>query len=358
MFPGRLPTSAEDTAEFLLRLNNSLDVLNSSTHYSPCALKTAITQNNIDERRRLLKEDAEWLRMWNVQVPSVRGLQQTMAGILVIWDRFGGGALPFLMTRRLNQDGLENLFGVLRMSCGQNDTPNPTQFRMALRKCVTSSLMMAPKTANCEPDSDALLTALTAATRKSCTRPPSQVSTPSPVIVAPVDSPDCVDENVLTYVGGYLLRRGCEKHSCARCNQLLCKPEKLVVYQREILCGLRSVTGLTDVDVGSLFKPTQAWYDAVVETYQVAQSMAPALLCQPELIKRLEPHVMVSPAVTDLLLGLCEQNALKYMVRVFLRMQIHMLCIKAVPSMGRKAPGNVNRKSLKLACRVPVHVRQ
>ena len=234
LFSGRLPASAEDTAELLLRLNNLADVLNSSTTYSACELKVAITSENIDERRRVLREDAEWLRTWDVQVPSVRGLQQTMAGVLAIWDRFGGHILPYLMTRRLNQDALENLFGVLRMSGGQNDTPDPTQFRMALRKCVTASLMMAPQTANCEPDSDALLTALTAAVQQSerACQPALEASTPLPVMVAPVAPIDSVDENVLTYVGGYLLRRGCEKHSCETCDQLLCKPEKLVVYKK------------------------------------------------------------------------------------------------------------------------------
>ena len=61
------------------------------------------------------------------------------------------------MTRRLNQDGLENMFGVIRMCNGPNDRPDPTQFRQAYRKATASRILTAPVSANCEADGDNLL---------------------------------------------------------------------------------------------------------------------------------------------------------------------------------------------------------
>ena len=347
----RLPKTAEDTAEFLLRLNNSVDILNSSTLHSSNHLKSALSTANIADRRRLLEEVSTWLGMWSAQVPSVRGLQQTIAGVLAIWDRFGGDVLSFLMTRRLNQDGLENLFGVIRMSSGQNDVPNPTQFRMALRKCVTTNLLTAPTTANCEPDGDALLCAFASVARRvrresqtvihasQCTAPPS---------LQPLDS---IDQNILTYVGGYLLRRGSEKHWCDQCRIALSKAEKVVVYEREMLCGLKYVTGVSDVDVGSLLKPTQAFYDVVELTYSVTQAMAPSLLHQPGVMSGIEPHIMSAREVTDMLGSLCQRSPLQFMVRLFVRLHLHVM-YKRRTSASAAAKGGKCRKLVKLACRV------
>ena len=82
--PERLPESAEDTAELLLRLNDSVNVLNSSTLCSPSPLKGALSPANVADQKRFLDKMLAWLGTWSVQVPSVRGLQHTTAGVLAI----------------------------------------------------------------------------------------------------------------------------------------------------------------------------------------------------------------------------------------------------------------------------------
>ena len=343
----RLPKSAEDIAQLLLRLNDSADVLNSSTLHSPNPLKGALSPANTADRKRFLHEMLAWLGTWSVQVPSVRGLQHTIAGILVIWERFGGSTLPFLMTRRLNQDCLENMFGVIRMSSGQNDAPNPTQFRMALRKCATNSLLFPPPTANCEPDGDALVCAIAALGRPVAHASPAVAGRSPQPTPPPLTEPlDTVDANVITYVGGYLARRGAEKHECEKCGDALTKKERFVVYEREMLCGLKSFTGLCDSDVGSLNKPTQAFYEVVELTYRVTQAMATKMLCQTGIMAGIEPHIMSAREVKVLRESLCPDNSLLFMVRVFVRLLLHKLCKRISADAWGK--GGKCRKLLKL----------
>ena len=115
---------------------------------------------------KLLLDISAWLGRWDVQVPSVTGSQLTVAGLLAVWDRFGGHPLEFLLTRRLNQDALENLFGVIRMSSGQNDLPDVVQFRMALRKAATNSFCWPPAPRTARP-TETVLSTLTSMARRA-----------------------------------------------------------------------------------------------------------------------------------------------------------------------------------------------
>ena len=137
---GLLPIEAVDTGEFLLRLNDVFDNCNSSTPRDPNLMKETLSKSNEADRRKTLEVFSAWLGRRNVRVPSVAGFQLTTAGVKAIWDRFGGDPLEFLMTRRLNQYCLENLFGVIRMNSGPNDTADAVQFRMSLRKIATTAL--------------------------------------------------------------------------------------------------------------------------------------------------------------------------------------------------------------------------
>ncbi|KAF0294843.1 hypothetical protein FJT64_007534 [Amphibalanus amphitrite] len=89
-------------------------------------------------------------------------------GMDSIWTALRGDPLTFMMTRRLNQDGLEDLFGVVRMRHGPNDRSDPTQFRHAYRKATASRILCARVTANCEANGDTVLGVLNSAARRTC----------------------------------------------------------------------------------------------------------------------------------------------------------------------------------------------
>ena len=87
-----------------------------------------------------------------MKVLSLTGSQLTLVGLLAVWDRFGGDSLEFLLTRRLNQDANENLFGVIGLSGDQNDVPDASQLRAALKKVAINSLLLPPDSGNCDDD--------------------------------------------------------------------------------------------------------------------------------------------------------------------------------------------------------------
>ena len=67
----------------------------------------------------LLKKAHDWLGRRVVGdgtagIDSVRGLQQTIRFVLTLWDLCKEAGMTYLCTRRLNQDPLEKLFGVIR----------------------------------------------------------------------------------------------------------------------------------------------------------------------------------------------------------------------------------------------------
>ena len=69
------------------------------------------------------------------------------------------------MTRRLNQDLLENFFGSIRQQWGNSDNPTPLQFTRAFRKLFHDySLVLS--SGNCTEDLDAILLRLGLTSRK------------------------------------------------------------------------------------------------------------------------------------------------------------------------------------------------
>ena len=145
------------TARGLLRLNDCFDVLNSSRFVDACRNKRALTTRTEEDHTKLLLETRDWMQRWQIDstmpTDSVEGLQLTINAVLQLWTGLRE-KLSFLLTRRLNQDGLENFFGVIRQVGRQNDHPNPTQFREGFRKTAVNSAMMSSEHANCEPDAD------------------------------------------------------------------------------------------------------------------------------------------------------------------------------------------------------------
>ena len=87
--------------------------------------------------------------------PCFKGIVITIQALLDLWDDVNDlPGVEFLATRRLIQDGLENLFGVIRRLCGDNTNPTPAQFRYALKHAMVSSALglHRPQGGNCELD--------------------------------------------------------------------------------------------------------------------------------------------------------------------------------------------------------------
>ena len=93
------------------------------------------------------------------QLKCLHGLCLTINRVKLLWSMLRErGSIEFLMTRRLNQDPLENFFGSTRQQGGNSDNPSPLQFTRAFRKLFYDHCLVL-SSGNCTEDIDAILLA-------------------------------------------------------------------------------------------------------------------------------------------------------------------------------------------------------
>ncbi|KAE9528673.1 hypothetical protein AGLY_012248 [Aphis glycines] len=118
--------TAKNTADFVDFINKLFDCLNSKTLYS--------------------------LNPYNCGL-SDSGITQTITGILSFFEdaKSINNEVSFILTNRLNQDVLENLFSIMRQKGGYNKNPTARTIRTSFRSICIFSLCTS-KGANCEND--------------------------------------------------------------------------------------------------------------------------------------------------------------------------------------------------------------
>lgn len=209
-----LPASAKPTADFLEQMDNLFDVLN-SMHVEKKGKKLRYAICEGSEHHNFLNDCLSWLDKWkfdtNRPPHTVRGWKITIKGTLLLWEELHSDfGFSRLLTRRLQQDPLENLFGTIRKQHGCNEHPNAFQFTAGLKHVSISKMMKLSRKGNCEEDSAVMLSEM--ATRNSnaatSTQTPhaamegTQEPTPSPH----TREKGIVDENVSYYMTGCLVR--------------------------------------------------------------------------------------------------------------------------------------------------------
>ena len=343
------------TAKAMKRLNSAMDVLNSSSKHDSCLNKRAISPETEKNHIAVLMDVHSWIGRWRIgngiRVDFVKGLRQTIAGTINIWRTLGGSGLECLCTRRLNQDGLENMFGVIRAFNGGNDVPDASQFRTAYRKAVLTRVLTPPASANCEADGDHFLEVLSSvASRVSRPVPATRVTfTREPGMIDDVEV-DEVTENCIAYVGGYLVRKSQDQHRCKECRDALTLPSSVVGSRRAVLSGLKSFTGRCVLDVGSLLQPTDLFFLFLVHTYVITQSQAPTIMQECGIARRIIECALATREAAQLSRILCARRVLHDITARFVRLQLHRIC-RTMGGNGRgKSSGN--RKMLKVCARV------
>jgi len=235
-----LPDAASDTAKFLDAMDNLVDCFNSHSRYASTLKphKHAISCDSV--HIRFLQNALDWVGQWKPigarsTVPCIHGLKLSISALIHLWRNVSTcHGLKFLMTSRLNQDCLENLFSLIRQAGGCRDSPNAEQFGQALRQCAVKSLLVVPKRANCVVDEDVLLMSLA---DLSCNKTASTQSDPTELLDMTCEGEEQVthkqltivpekldvadfqskvtDDNIVTYISGYLIKKISEIHSCS-----------------------------------------------------------------------------------------------------------------------------------------------
>ena len=89
--------------------------------------------------------------------PSQNGWIADIGAVQHVWRTLRSAGFDYLETRSLNQDPLENKFGVIRLHSGSNNNPTVGQFVDALKTSINGLAYTGLSNANCEGDDTELL---------------------------------------------------------------------------------------------------------------------------------------------------------------------------------------------------------
>lgn len=166
-----MPRAAKDTADFLSQMDKLFDVFNTSSLGNANPMRRGLQESNEEEVLKFLSQSEKWLSSVKSKsgstLPCIEGWKQNINSLRALWtDQKSAGATS-LLTRRLNQDMLEHLFGTIRGKGGHQDNPDCKGFRFCYRQSVIDFMEVHGSNPNCEPDDVNLLLKLSLLQNKS-----------------------------------------------------------------------------------------------------------------------------------------------------------------------------------------------
>ena len=235
---GLIPEEAKHTADFIEKMDQLFSCFNSMTITSSAKMRQAVSNSSghVDYLKHMLQYMKAVQCKSGHKLPCLQGWQISINALLMLWEvlRVQHG-FEFLLTNRLNQDCIENLFSLIRAKGAQRDNPDAGQFRAAFRQVMVDNVMVPSKSANCEADVDSFICSLKhvkeAPSTSTVTEHVSimdQVPVSVKAILSVCTSPDeeCVqglsnqENNVLAYIAGYIVRKVKGKVCAVCCDKI------------------------------------------------------------------------------------------------------------------------------------------
>ncbi|CAH0714112.1 unnamed protein product, partial [Brenthis ino] len=236
--------SGSDTANFLLMMNDLFDSLNTSNlrhsyeykrAYRGDESQKAFFKNMISFFQELKLINPKNGRDHTSSVRFIEGFQITITSLMLLFDDLRVEGYNFLMTRRCNQDALENLFRHIRTKNGMALKPTCRQFASAFKNLFFCNIMKPPKGGNCAEDFGKLLVQTTCEEVNSCVIPvpTNEISNKDneefrsvQITSSDYNQLDMPEKNSLFYICGYLLKRCLEKHDDCQALKSYVKPHQ------------------------------------------------------------------------------------------------------------------------------------
>lgn len=153
--------SARHTVELIMLMNDLFDALNSSSLRDSYKYKRAFCgrKEQIDFFNKMLTffqtlklRDPRTGNDATQNVKFIQGFQITIKSILHLYEDLKQEGYKYILTRRLNQDVIENFFGKIRSKNGNALEPTSRQFISAYRKIFFANITRAPKEGHCTED--------------------------------------------------------------------------------------------------------------------------------------------------------------------------------------------------------------
>ena len=309
---GKMTDEAIHTAEFIEAVDGLFDCFNSRNLRDKKALHRPITDSSQSSHWAHLQKCAQFLHTLKIDssrasVPCVRGWLMDINALQMIWSVLKSEyKLSFLLTSRLNQDSLENLFSVIRGRGGHRDNPGPIHFQSAFKQVMVQNIVMPAASGNCKADAegDCLLSV-----DDFTVSPPVQLSDQAhtshssacqmPLVAADeafgsIDhSESCNDitvQNTLMYVAGYVCKKVLDKHRCQRCRVSMLRMDSGLVGQTDLFC-VHKAYNVSRGSFGGLKAPSQFMFELLKVCEEVFVSLFDTVKCDQGVLLKLRRAV-------------------------------------------------------------------
>lgn len=264
---GSLPSEAVGTIDFIEKIDKLFDILNSSSLNNPKEYGKVFTGSEkqimfLKQMLHLFKDikviDANG-SLLKVKIPCFECWQITIKSIIQLWDTLKSFNFPYLRTRKINQDCVENFFGSIRQQGGNSVNPTPIQFVRAFKKLLSTKFLQHSEGQNCAQDSDQMLNIMKKSYLKSNTN--ISPSVPRKILDIPSHdyySMDLPEQNAFTYVCGYLIKKCLENHSCNACITYV-NESKAVLNDTTLYCSFRAYSSEENNLYANLYVPNNTF---------------------------------------------------------------------------------------------------
>lgn len=266
---------AQATSSFIKKIDTIFDCMNSGSLYDKNIYRQALkNDNNVFNYIKEFLTYFKKIRLKNkTKVYCLKGIQQTLNGTLQLSANLfsSNPDVNFLLTKRLNQDLVENLFSQVRAKGGNNRKPSLYEINFLLAKIISSNLFQFSKTSNCEEDNEPMLE-INIQEEHTYEKVTNLVYADSDIdiqnMLREIDSNhyQIFEEEVISnlniatelpsmrYFIGYVLFKVLSKINCVECSDLMRKKDEVLTCPSELLIFAKNYS--ENSDFGNLFAPS------------------------------------------------------------------------------------------------------
>lgn len=321
----KLPSAASKTVEFIEKMDNLFDLLNSSTfqgaksfnrHFMGTEVQTKYLKDMLVffESLIILKGDQNVTKRMKFNF----GWRLSISAFLGMWDMLKSKNIHRVHTRRLNQDCLENFFGKIRQQSGNCRNPTPIQFQRAFKKMFGLSYLSNSEGTNCLDEFDKILSNITPDVIEKCHVLISGESNFKALKVGTRDytNLEISEKNGFIYVAGYFLKKVLDKHQCPSCLEFA--KEQTELNEANIYTFFRAYPNANNDTFGNLKMPNMVFVNYI--------NAMEKSFC--ELFPNIAIKEGVGHNIKDALLKIefhkpCEEFPMDYLISLFVRVRIY-----------------------------------
>lgn len=280
LFPEKIANVATSTANFIEKIDNLFDCLNSSqiSNFRKPLNSALKKDNDVYKYLCFMKNYLMNVSCSHTKVYWIDGLIQTISGILTLADNFFSDEnlnVHYMLTARKNSDQIENFHGDVRGYNGFNRNPSVKEFNHIIGKIMSMKLISyVSNLKNCEPDDGEYLTHSTQQLELDNSNEKNYVKYLNICEELPEENISlflesyCENEtnletetlnftlqdSSLRYFSGYCLFVFFKKTQCDSCSNVMTKSEKVAENKSELLILNKSYD--KQCDFGSLVAPS------------------------------------------------------------------------------------------------------